>query len=87
MSSGIRFQRLLRKILDFLNGHNWIRLSDEDVPSWVKKAEQRFYKRCAPRPYWVTKHFVGKNNVYKVYYESYSQGQCIPQFWVKKRRK
>ena len=61
----------------------WIPISEP--PDWVWKAYNRWCDGLSARPYGMTKHFVGKNNIYRVYCEMVGQGPVLEHWYRKKR--
>ena len=57
-------------------------------PRWVLKAHHKWKDKLPSQPYDMTKHFVGKNHIYKVRHGTGRQGEApIIGWYVKKRIK
>ena len=59
----------------------------DDVPKWVHSAAERWESKLAHRPYDLTKHFVGRNFIWRIYYRTIEQGRVSEEYYRKKRIK
>lgn len=67
-------------------GKPWSTLTEDQFPDWVKRAADKFELHYSNgRPYDVTKHFVGRTFVYRVFYEAAGQGQVERHYYKKKK--
>lgn len=68
-----------------INWKGWTELSNP--PNWVKKAASNWYHSQRNRPYDRIKHFKGRHNIYRVYFERAGQGQTRWRYFRKPKYK
>mgnify|MGYP001560531294 CR=1 FL=1 len=61
----------------------WIPI--RNPPKWVWKVYNNWERKLQTHPYDMTKHFVGKNYIYKVFCETIEQGR-VELHWYRKKR-
>lgn len=73
---------LIGRIKAFLEGWREIK----DPPKWVWKAYHRWERKLPTHPYNMTKHFVGKNYIFRIRHGIGMQGEApIIGWYVKKK--
>ena len=58
----------------------------KEPPKWVEAAHERWKDKLPTAPYNMTKHFVGKNHIYKVIHGMLEQGQAPVLNWYIKKK-
>tara|TARA_Y100000310_G_scaffold289466_1_gene315868 strand:- start:3224 stop:3451 length:228 start_codon:yes stop_codon:yes gene_type:complete len=58
----------------------------DEPPKWVLKAYYKWESRLGVHPYNLTKHFFGKNFVYRVRHGMGNQGEAPIIGWYKKKK-
>ena len=76
---------LLKSIKAIFEG--WERIDKKDIPDWVDKAYWKWWEKLPIKPYYMTKHFVGKTFVYRVRHGQAEQGSAPILGWYRKKRK
>jgi hypothetical protein len=65
----------------------WIEYIFKKPPKWVQKATDNYYNKCSIRPYDKIKHFKGRTYVYKIWFETITQGEIKIHYYRKKLKK
>ena len=63
-------------------GTRSISLSKEEVPEWVRKAQERWETKLGCNPYDRVNKFYGKTWIYECKFTTIEQGKCSER-WVK----
>lgn len=82
------FKTLKQSIRHFFTFSGWVKI--KKPPKWLEKKVIQYWDshtiKYGTCPYNQTKHFYGKIFVYKVYYETMSQGTFRPIYYRKIRK-
>lgn len=56
-----------------------------EVPGWVRKAQQEWEFKLGHRPYDMTKKFYGRNFIYTCHFETVEQGR-VCEHWTREKK-